>query len=516
MGNYKLNSISMGFSRLTLLLVLIISAVGCNDPVTNWGVDTKYMVMTEYVQEYDEFSEFGNMLERTRLYSLLNTRGPFTLFLPTNDAVKEMYDEIGVNSLDEFWQRDTSLVYDFVYNHIIGTSILTAEIGLGALRETNVLGDYIVSDFVGTEIRLNKKAIITDRDVPLSNGYINVIDKTIPIIDKSVYQTMKGLSEFSLFVEGLDMAGLSDTLDMIKFDYGNLVARNRYTIYAVPDSIFNRYGITNVNELVAYFTDDVANVKSANNPFYQFMVYHCMTGTYYLSDFPLYTSTFPVISQENHLSLVASDDYKLNQNPLDRTDYVGFNVPESNYPCKNGALHAIDDLLVPPLPTPVNVLWNVFDHLEITSGDWYVNYFKKWDDTKDENGNSIHFKNIVYQGDYLQYYYKGSSNPGWIKGNNTDGYGGNLGALNMLGFWWIEFTTPRIMKGKYEIVLNMSVTGNQFAVYVDGKKATLTTTGRPFGIGTFEFSETKTHKIKVVSLGFTTMFWRDIQFIVVN
>jgi uncharacterized surface protein with fasciclin (FAS1) repeats len=143
---YRLN---MGNIKTVLLVFLILGAIGCNDPVTNWSLESKYMVMTEYVQAHDEFSEFGKMLDYTRAYSLLNTRGPFTLFVPTNEAIDTWYTEMGVNSFTEF--EDTSIVYNFVNNHIVGSAISTSEFGLGALRETNILGDYIVSDFYGDQ-----------------------------------------------------------------------------------------------------------------------------------------------------------------------------------------------------------------------------------------------------------------------------------------------------------------------------------------------------------------------------
>jgi hypothetical protein len=43
-------------------------------------------------------------------------------------------------------------------NHIIGGIIETGDIGLGAIREVNAIGDYIVSEFEGSDIILNKTA----------------------------------------------------------------------------------------------------------------------------------------------------------------------------------------------------------------------------------------------------------------------------------------------------------------------------------------------------------------------
>lgn len=449
------------------------------------------MDMADYVQKHEQYTEFERMLEHTGLNSILNSGGPFTLFLPTNNAINELYDDLNVSTFTEI--SDTGFARNFIYNHIIGTSIVTEEMGIGALPETNLLGDYIASDLDNTDILLNKEAIITQRDIKLSNGYIHEIDKTIPIIEKSIYQTLKDMPAYSLFLEGLKRTGLSDTLALISYELGGFEARNRYTVLAVADTTFNRYGINNYDDLVAYFTDDASKVTYYDNEFYQYMVYHCMQNTYYLSD--LTTTAYPDISQENHVLVTTSPDYQLNLDPA-TGNYTGFNITESNYPTKNGVIHTIDDLLVAKTPKPAYVIWEVTDQLENTSGDWYSKNFHKWFDGENS------FEEIKFQGDYLQYYFK----------DHDTGPLLNDDCLHMHGYWWIEITTPKITKGKYQISGNIWRNMASYRVYVDGKKVGIVNSYDMPDLGTHTWDETKQHTIKLVAAEYGELFWDTVTF----
>jgi hypothetical protein len=134
----------------------------------------------------------------------------------------------------------------------------------------------------------------------------------------------------------------------------------------------------------------------------------------------------------------------------------------------------------------------------MTQGDYYMNYYKKWYDGQNT------FKNIKWEGDYLQYYYK--IDPGFT----ADVI--NQDMLQMIGFWWIEVTTPKIMKGKYS--LSGMVKGGRICdVYVDGVKvvhiAGSDSNKTPWG--DFEWTETTEHTIRMVSTSSSTIFWDTIE-----
>ena len=104
-------------------------------------VDLEDLVIAKYVDSLDsKYSEFNNLLVNTRQNSLLSVRGPFTLFLPTNEAMYKYFEKKGITSIDEL---DMDEQMQLAKNHIFRIMINTKDIGDGAINETNILGDKI-------------------------------------------------------------------------------------------------------------------------------------------------------------------------------------------------------------------------------------------------------------------------------------------------------------------------------------------------------------------------------------
>ncbi len=488
MKNIILHTLKPGLALIAGLLLLW----ACNEEPLYWKVESEYQVMSEYVASRPEqFSEFDAMLQHTKLYRILSTRGPFTLFLPTNEAIQKFYAENGFGSFHDF--PDTNMVYRFVYNHLLTNQISSGDVGLGALRDTNALGDYIVTEFRDADIVLNKKSTIIDRDVLTANGYIHVVDEVVPLVTQSLYETLKQNPSYALFTQGLEKTGLSDTLNLITFPYGKKTARTRFTVLAVADTTYNRYGISTIEELMAYYTDVPDSAMYLQNDFYRYMEYHCLTNTYFLSD--LESQLYPILSHDNNIKATITDDYKLNLDE-ETEAYTGFNVAESNYPAKNGALHTVTDLLPVETPSPTTIVFEVTDYFDLKQGDYFGKYYMKWYDGENT------FEYIKWSGDYLQYYWK----------DHDTGTLLNDDCLNMLGYWWVEITTPKIMKGKYKVSGNIWQNQVGYEVFVDGERIGIVNTGEPPNLGTFKWDKTERHKIKLIALQFGGLFWDTVTF----
>ena len=84
-------------TKFIKLLLFALILFGCKQEPVLWKVDSTEQVITEYVDSKEEFSEFSKILESTGLNSLLAVRGPFTLFLPSNEQMNAYYTEKGLN-----------------------------------------------------------------------------------------------------------------------------------------------------------------------------------------------------------------------------------------------------------------------------------------------------------------------------------------------------------------------------------------------------------------------------------
>jgi uncharacterized surface protein with fasciclin (FAS1) repeats len=473
------------------ILLLGLVLFGCEVEPVLWEVTAAQQVISEFIESNAEFSEFYGLLEVTGINSLLAVRGPFTLFLPSNIEMQNYYQEKGVASFRDFTEEFQK---QLVLNHIITSQIETGDIGLGALREVNGIGDFIVSEFDGSDIILNKSSKIVKRDIRAANGVVHLINRVFDPVTKSVFEVLSSNPSYSIFTQGLEVTNLKDTLQTITFPYGQRVARTRFTILAITDDTFQQFGITSIDDLINNYTDDRTTLTQLQNGFFRYMEYHCLAETYYLSD--LETGVYPTLTYDNNVSFTITDDYKIN---LKNGKYTGFIIEQSNIPGKNGTIHSINGLLPVFEPVPTTYVWETTDHFDMKQGDYFGKHYARFFDGQNT------FKNIKWEGDYLLYYFK-DHNTGKLK---------NHDCLSMSGWWWVEVTTPKIMKGSYNITSNLWGGQVNYAVYVDGVNTAMIKRSDPAETtswGEFTWDKTETHTIKVVSTSPGLLFWDTIIF----
>jgi len=488
------------FKRLIFLLAftsLVISS--CKQEPVLWKVDSTDQVASDYIKSKPEYSEFAKLVEVTDLNALLGIRGPYTIMLPNNDAMFAYYKQKGVSSLMDF---DEKFRRELALNHIITNEIPSGDFGLGALRDTNAIGDYLVTEFQGSDIILNKYSKIIHRDIRLANGYAHVIEQVIDPLTKDIFTVVSEDPSYKIFTEGLKITGIKDTLQQITFPYGPKTARTRFTILAVPDTIYQRMGINNVNDLIQWTGANPDSVSYLNNPFYRYMEYHCIAGTYYLSD--LNTQLYPILSHDNNVSMNIDTDYRINYQ-LKTKKYTAFIVPASNTPAKNGAIHAIAGLLPVIEPDPVTIIFETTDFFDLRQKDCFGKYYDKWSDGKNT------FAKIHWVGNYMQYYYK-PTQPENIK----------YDALQMFGYWELSVTFPKVMKGKYSVSIYQPVWGDAIApcrVFLDGVNTGIeyktTATGGAAGlqkIADADFKTTAEHTITITNFLFGGCWWDYAKF----
>jgi uncharacterized surface protein with fasciclin (FAS1) repeats len=172
-------------SRAILLSLFLISFESCEEAQELPAKSTD-LVIADYIESRPDLSEIANILERIPTEnSLLAVRGPFTVFLPTDDAMKAYYVEKGVTSSselsDDFW-------ISFIRNLLIPSSLETGAFQLGSLPEQNAIGDFLVTEFDNStsDIYVNKRSRIIKRNILAANGVIHIIDKALDPLSESV------------------------------------------------------------------------------------------------------------------------------------------------------------------------------------------------------------------------------------------------------------------------------------------------------------------------------------------
>ncbi len=282
--------------------------------------DAYYTFTGEMVTDYltnneEQFSEFIDVLHRAEMWDLLSTYGTFTCFAPTNEAINTWLRERNYASVSDMTDAECDTL---AWMHLLKVAYFTTDLGDGSLPTTNMNNRYLTltCDTVAGNVKyhINSSEMIA-RDDSVENGVMHIVNQVITSSSVLLGELVCGDPNLTIFGQAMRLTALADTIDAriededyfiepdstvadkkhIKY-FGNHNVYYRfpakrefkYTVFAEPDSIFNRYGIKNIDDLKAYaksvydhtypqdaglYDDDFTNRK---NPLNRFVAYHIL------------------------------------------------------------------------------------------------------------------------------------------------------------------------------------------------------------------------------------------------
>lgn len=327
-----ISKILMGLMSVSLVLGFALTS--CSDDVDDSNL---YSFTGEtagsYLEKTPEFSNFYYLLTRTRLSQrsqstiaqLLKTRGHFTVFAPTNEAVQVFLDSIFATKDYDITQTPDSMAEYITRNSIIDNgdreAYATTDFMVGALEQTNMDDRYIMIDYDNdstgaARVIVNTYSHIIQSDIEVENGQVHCVDNVLRISRATLPNLIDEAPNLHIFSNLLKITGWSDSLDNVRDEYyelnhaiegkdgvdGRATSPNPehryygYTAFVETDSIFlAKWGIpmpevesngnvTNWSEILAAVkqkcheaypraTDD-DNFTSMNNAVNQFVAYH--------------------------------------------------------------------------------------------------------------------------------------------------------------------------------------------------------------------------------------------------
>lgn len=405
---------------LCILCLWLTIAMGCSEDIDESNLYTfTNVTIEEYIQKHKgTFGLFDSIVKKGGYFGLLSAYGKYTCFLPTNNAVteylKEKYNDSDAKVLHNGMTAPSvegmpdSLAQDFVQNHLIVSKYLTTEMEDGAIL--NMKGRYLTTNFSvdsttqSTQIYINASSKITEKDVEVENGVIQVINKAISPSNAQLPDLIASKTNLKIFSEALQMTGLADSLKMLKKDCGTLTATYNgnyvptkcsvaYTAFVETDDVLNAAGIHSVEDLIAYANEQYKNAADwyngvgtvstgndytdRNNALNMFMAYHLIKYRIYFSNLvwsfnelsgrPLYEYYETMLPNTLFKVTRASGNYFINRyetnSCLNTThDLVDAGILISNVPSTvtnsalNGVFHYINEPLVYNSTVPDKVL----------------------------------------------------------------------------------------------------------------------------------------------------------------
>ena len=105
MKRYKdIRSLLTIFALLALMLPVMTS---CSDePEQEYFYTFKGEMMSDYLRNRSQYSQFAKVVERANLMDLLSTYGHYTCLLPSDDAMNAFLQKKGLSSVDQLNDAD--------------------------------------------------------------------------------------------------------------------------------------------------------------------------------------------------------------------------------------------------------------------------------------------------------------------------------------------------------------------------------------------------------------------------
>lgn len=331
-----------------------------SDPYgANW-IKEDSLTISQYLEKnQEEYSKFFRLLVEGKMLTTLYAYNPYgedyTLFLPTNEAIDNFIQQNKDYGNFEELIKDTSFIKKLTRYHTISKKVNTNEFPDGALIDTTLTGDRLVTGFYtdgnNQIIKVNNAAPIIKSNLKMTNGYIHVISGVLQKTEISGYDWIQQQDGYSLLAKAIILSGIKSKLWW-----------NKYTILAEHDSIYRRRGINNIDDLIKLIATPGMSLSNKNNPFYLFTAYHFVGGEFYLNDFNWGNSKYTTLASKPLTINVGLeiqinpgvDNYGITISETGDTTVIDYILPvweDCNILTSTGPVHSISDVLYfDPLP----------------------------------------------------------------------------------------------------------------------------------------------------------------------
>jgi len=412
--------------------------------------------ITQYLSNNpDQFSELSKILKLSETASFLDAYGSYTLFAPTNTAIKDYLQAKGKAAVADISAADWK---SFIRLHLLEDSIPTSRFTDGKLFDLTMYGQYLTtsSEHVDgmTKIRINRQANVIQANISVGNGLIHSIDHVLSPAMLTVAQTIEANPEYAIFTQALKESGLYDKLNLLPAN--NPDEKQKFlTVIPETDVTLKAAGIDSYAALKAKYST-TGDPKLATDGLQLFLNYHILYDAKYLADIITASAHNTLAPLEVLTSKLSGETVLINDDSFNGVYEPGFSLirEKSDVTASNGVLHQPSAHFDIKVRAPFRVDFDVCAFPEMVKN---TAYYKKnsYPFTGDEAAalTEIKFSGREDGKDATKtlIYRYGSA------GTSTNSYNKDIlvvplttgGSSNVSE--WVEFRTPLLIKGKYKI-----------------------------------------------------------------
>eukprot|EP01083_Nonionella_stella_P045749 122708_1 len=299
----------------------------------------------QIVASMNDYSILTQVLQYAGFADVLQYPGVrYTVFAPNNAAFEALMHELKI-SIDNLFTLPN--LHDILSYHIIhGHSLLTSDLSTQSL--TTLQGQSVDINAEGMYLtdNQNDRSNVIITNVEATNGVVHVVDRVLITLFDSVHQILTSMDHYSILVQFMDKAGLTETLQNTDETF-TLFAPNNNAFYVLMD---------------AWHIDisDLLNLPNLRDV----LLYHIMDHYALTSDL----STERMITLQGQNLSVNTDNYNGNagfnvdgiyvmDNQNHRSDVIITNVK-----ARNGVVHVVNRVLVLWFESVYQILTSMDDY----------------------------------------------------------------------------------------------------------------------------------------------------------
>lgn len=258
-----------------MALIVSVAVSSCSDSIdkSNLYVFSGQSV-TGFVKQQPELSKYLVLLKKARsgmgrgstMDHMLESRGNYTCFIPTDDAIQEFVDSVENRRGFDVNNVSDSLAQVIVFNSIIDNGDIEAykstDFQEGVLQQKTMADRYIVINFAANDsgkvvTRINTFSRIVSSDNKVENGQIHVVDHVVMPASTSLPGLLSMQDNTRIFSYLLEVTSWADSMAKYRDDeyelqdhpqnykhmwYGELLNEplhhnSGYTAFVEPDSL---------------------------------------------------------------------------------------------------------------------------------------------------------------------------------------------------------------------------------------------------------------------------------------
>jgi uncharacterized surface protein with fasciclin (FAS1) repeats len=555
-----MKKISNVLKAATVALLLMLTLFACKRSEFNGtlNLQTNSKSILVLLNSDTTYTILRRALDTTQLTGVLNVYGSITLFAPTNQAFKKYFKRKGITGLS---QMKIDTLKNILQYHLYGQTYTSASFLTGSLPTTTVEGDYIgmniSAGLKGT--LLNSTVNVTKLDVPVTNGIVHNIDDVLEPPVNTIIGWLKTQPQYSIMTEAFQKTGLdASLLNVVETDPGNIQygkpAKKMRTVFLETNDVLKAANINSFDDLAKKYSNSYNTTKAYTSPTDSlniFIKYHTLNKQYFISTVrDEYQETysagdFLIFNISGGLAINRHPVYKITYNPVTlkfdtvtTNPFVPIDIAKSNVVAKNGIVNSVSSVLAVynPAPVLVRVKYNPGNNFAVktstgAAASWTTANMAAWGrDTLLQVGVP-----------WLKWYMSQNGNMNFDNGPFTPDVTYKYNQNNAPDAYWLELTTPQILKGKYDVYIihanqNSNVESNvlftldgvQFGDLVNMisivdafgnsiPNANMSQKRTERKLGTVNFTRLQVHKFRQTTVSVNTrVYWYALEFRPVN